>query len=179
MAQWNAASLAAVTIAALTGGVAPAAGGSPRVAFFGFDLINTSLEPTKPVEEARLQMLNVLLRDKLSASGRFSFVSIPPGLQKEIATGPGIRKCNGCERDLANRIGAEWAAWGTVQKVSNLILNINLYMENAQSGKLEFSKSVDIGTTVSITCFATTSSVTEEEPSARGGGEREVLPCQL
>jgi Protein of unknown function (DUF2380) len=89
-------------------------------------------------------MLDVFLRDKLSASGRFSFVSIPPELQKEIAAGPGIRNCNACERDFANRIGAEWAAWGTVQKVSNLILNINLYIENAQTGKLEFAKSVDI-----------------------------------
>jgi Protein of unknown function (DUF2380) len=33
---------------------------------------------------------------------------------------------------------------GTVQKVSNVILNINLYIEDAQSGKMEFVKSVDI-----------------------------------
>jgi hypothetical protein len=111
MAQWNAASLAAVTIATLTGGAASDAGGNPRVAFFGFELINTSLEPTKPVEEARLQMLDVFLLEKLSASGRFCFVSIPPELQKEIAADPGIRNCNACERDFANRIGAEWAAW--------------------------------------------------------------------
>jgi hypothetical protein len=31
-----------------------------------------------------------------------------------------------------------------VQKVSNLILNINVYMENVQAGKMEFVKSVDI-----------------------------------
>jgi hypothetical protein len=80
-------------------------------------------------------MLDVFLRDKLSAPGRFSFVSIPPELQKEIAAGPGIRNCNACERDFANRIGAEWAAWGTVQKVSNLILNIakNLSLVSAQN----------------------------------------------
>ena len=30
----------------------------------------------------------------------------------------------------AQKAGADWAAWGTVQKVSNLILNINLYMED-------------------------------------------------
>jgi hypothetical protein len=72
MAQWNAASLAAVTIAALTGGAAPDAGGNPRVAFFGFELINTSLEPTKPVEEARLQMLDVWGRLRpLKALGHF------------------------------------------------------------------------------------------------------------
>jgi Protein of unknown function (DUF2380) len=31
-----------------------------------------------------------------------------------------------------------------VQKVSNLILNINLYMEDAASGQMEFAKNVDI-----------------------------------
>jgi hypothetical protein len=41
-------------------------------------------------------------------------------------------------------VGANWAAWGTVQKVSNLILNINVYMEDAESGKMKFARSVDI-----------------------------------
>ena len=29
-------------------------------------------------------------------------------------------------------VGANWAAWGTVRKVSNLILNINVYIEDAE-----------------------------------------------
>jgi Protein of unknown function (DUF2380) len=116
----------------------------PRVAFFGFSIINTSLEPTKPEEEARLRMLDSLLRERLAASGKFTLIEISPKLQQEIARGADIRDCNGCERDYAKRAGADWAAWGTVQKVSNLILNINLYMEDAQTGKLAFVKSVDI-----------------------------------
>lgn len=131
----------AVAIAAST---AACATDSPRVAFLGFAILNTSLEPTKPEEEARLRMLENLLREKLDASGRFTLVRIPPDLQQEITRGPEIRDCNGCERGYARKAGADWAAWGTVQKVSNLILNINLYMEDAQSGKLEFVKSVDI-----------------------------------
>ena len=31
-----------------------------------------------------------------------------------------------------------------MQKVSNLILNINVYVEDAEAGKMEFVKSVDI-----------------------------------
>jgi hypothetical protein len=120
------------------------AGGVPRVAFFGFDLINTSLEPPSPLEQQRLRMLDDLFREKLNASGRFKIVAIPPDMQKDIAAGPPIRSCNGCQRDLAKRIAADWAAWGTVQKVSSLILNINVYMEDAQTGKLTFVKSVDI-----------------------------------
>ena len=116
----------------------------PTVAFFGFQLINTSLQPTSPVEDQRIEMLDQLLRERLDNSGGFKIVPIPPELQQKIAAGPEISGCNGCERGYAKTIGADWAAWGTVQKVSNLILNINLYIEDAATGKMEFVKSVDI-----------------------------------
>ena len=115
-----------------------------RVAFFGFQLINTSLEPTTPTEGERVRMLDDLFRQKLDASGRFTIVAIPPDMRQKLAAEPEISGCNGCERDLARELGADWAAWGTVQKVSNLILNINVYMEDARTGKMEFVKSVDI-----------------------------------
>ena len=35
-------------------------------------------------------------------------------------------------------------AWATVQKARNLILNINVYREDARTSKMEFVKSVDI-----------------------------------
>jgi hypothetical protein len=134
-----------VLILALSARIAGAeADDKPRVAFFGFDLINTSLEPPDPIEHRRLRMLDDLFREKLDASGRFRIVTIPPEMQREIAAGPAIRNCNGCQRDLAKKVGADRAAWGTVQKVSSLILNINVYMEDAQTGKLNFIKSVDI-----------------------------------
>ncbi len=137
--------LNAVLVWAVSAGSAGAeADGVSRVAFFGFDLINTSLEPSNPLEDKRRQMLNDLFREKLNASGHFKIVTILPDMQKEIADGPAIRNCNGCQRDFAKRIGADLAAWGTVQKVSNLILNINVYIEDAQTGKLNFLKSVDI-----------------------------------
>jgi hypothetical protein len=142
--QRNAATLIAALVVAIGLSAPAVAADSPRVAFFGFSLINTSLEPTKPEEEARLRLLDNLLRERLAASGRFTIVDIPPELQNEIVRGADIRDCNGCQRDYAKRAGADWAAWGTVQKVSNLILNINLYMEDAETGKLTFIKSVDI-----------------------------------
>jgi hypothetical protein len=116
----------------------------PTVAFFGFQLINTSLEPTSASETTRLEMIDRLLEERLDNSGRFKIVPLPPEVQRKIAAGPEIRGCNGCERSYATAIGADWAAWGTVQKVSNLILNINLYIEDAATGKMEFVKSVDI-----------------------------------
>jgi hypothetical protein len=116
----------------------------PRVAFFGFQLINSSLERTTPAEAARIRLLDDLFREKLDASSRFRIVAIPPDLDREVASGPAIGNCNGCERDFARKVDASRAAWGIVQKVSNLILNINVYMEDAETGKMEFARSVDI-----------------------------------
>ena len=115
-----------------------------RVAFFGFQLINTSLEPTSEAETARIAMLDDLFREKLEASGRFEIVTLPPDVQQAVAEGPEISGCNGCERGFATRSGADLAAWGTVQKVSNLILNINVYVTEAETGAPFFVRSVDI-----------------------------------
>ena len=125
-------------------GVTAADQGLPRVAFFGFQLINTSPQPTTPEETQRIRMLDDMFQRRLDASGRFKMVSIPTDLRGKIAAAPEISNCNGCERDFALEAGADWAAWGTVQKVSNLILNINIYMEDARANKMEFIKSVDI-----------------------------------
>ena len=139
-----AAAIGLLLAASYPNGAAGAENAVPHVAFFGFQLINTSLEPTTESELRRIGMLDELFRQRLDDSGRFMIVPIPPDTQQHIAAGPEISGCNGCERDYAKSIGANWAAWGTVQKVSNLILNINLYMEDAASGQLEFVKSVDI-----------------------------------
>jgi hypothetical protein len=144
MACWKASNVFVAVVVLVVGAGGAAAAESRRVAFFGFFLINTSLQPTQPAEEKRLEMLDTVLRDQLAGAGRFSFVAIPAEVQKQAVAGSGIPNCNGCERDLAEKTGAEWVAWGTVQKVSNLILNINLYMEDVQTGRIEFAHSVDI-----------------------------------
>jgi hypothetical protein len=115
----------------------------PRVAFFGFQLINTSLQSTTPEEAQRIRSLDGMFQRKLTSSGRFQLIPVPPDLDDAIAAAP-IANCNGCERDFALKAGADLAAWGTVQKVSNLILNINVYLEDAHTKKMLFVKSVDI-----------------------------------
>jgi hypothetical protein len=136
-----------IFLAIMAGGAANAGPNGkdvPRVAFLGFEFINTSLEATAPVEVERIRLLDDVMRQKLTASSSFEMVDIPPDRIKEIASGPTISNCNGCQRKFAQMVGANWAAWGTVQKVSNLILNINVYMEDAESGKMKFARSVDI-----------------------------------
>ncbi len=138
MSLSRATSFSLIFLAGLWGaGGGEAAGTSPqRVAFLGFELINTSLEPTTPDEARRTE--------NLARAGRFELVAIPPDMRREIEASADISNCNGCERVFANPLGADLACWGTVQKVSNLILNINVYVEDARTGKMAFAKSVDI-----------------------------------
>src|ERR1700759_1694960 len=110
MTSWKAASIITAVGLVISAGAAPAAE-SRRLAFFGFFLINTSLEPTQPAEEQRLENLGVILREQLAGAGRFSFVAIPQEIQKQAVAGSGIPNCNGCERVLAEKAGCELVAW--------------------------------------------------------------------
>lgn len=124
--------------------VAHAGEAATPTAFFGFRMINSSLEETTPDEKRRVAMLEEILRTKLEQSGSYRFVEIPKEVKAKVEAGPAIGECNGCEVELGKKLGAERILWGTVQKVSNLILNVNVYMGDVGTGQMTFIKSVDI-----------------------------------
>src|SRR5947209_4806219 len=118
----------------------------PRVAVFDFELIDTSLEGemkgTSAEEKARLAKLAPMLREKLAASNRYIVVDVAPVL--EHAHAQNLQACGGCDATLAQEAGADIAVTGTVQKVSNLILNLNIYLRNAKDDRLLQAMSADI-----------------------------------
>ena len=136
-----AAALLFAATAAANGQAAPA-----RVAVFDFELRDTSLQGattgTPDAERQRLDMLSNRLREALAASGRYEVVDIAP--VRDQARQNHLQNCGGCERRFAAEIGAELAVTGVVQKVSNLILNINIYVRDVASGKLVEGHSADI-----------------------------------
>jgi hypothetical protein len=115
----------------------------PRLAVFDFEMINTSLEPTRPDEERRLRLIDDELRNLLRRSGRFELIGTAEA-ENQATKAVDLRNCNGCEVDIARRLGADEVMTGTVQKVSNLILNINLYARAVPSGERLLVASVDI-----------------------------------
>ena len=149
LAAW---ALAAVLIfGPLTVGVPSAATAAPSeaaksVAFLNVQFLNDheDLEPTTSAERARLALITSLFKAKLQASGRYTFVSIPADTAAKISAGPEVGACGGCEFGYGKELGADYAAWIVVQKVSDLILNINVYMADVATRKLTFVHSVDI-----------------------------------
>ncbi len=102
------------------------------------------LEPTTAAERTRIGLVGSVFKAKLEASGRYTFVSIPAEAAGKIAAGPEVGACGGCEFGYGKQLGADTVAWIVVQKVSDLILNINVYMADVATGKLAFVHSVDI-----------------------------------
>ncbi len=116
------------------------------VAFLGvhFQNDNEEYEPTNAAEKARLRALEDAFRSKLLATGRYTFVDVPGEMRAKIDAGQAIGECGGCEIDYGRSLGAQTIAWIRVQKVSNLILNMNVYMADMASQKMTFVRSVDI-----------------------------------
>jgi len=55
-----------------------------------------------------------------------------------------LRDCNGCEVEIGRALGADVVLIGWVQKVSNLILNINVQARDVHSGTTLYARSVDL-----------------------------------
>jgi hypothetical protein len=116
-----------------------------KVAVFPFELIDTSLEGElagpREDEARRLDAVAVEVRAAVAAAGLALVDTAPVAAE---AARLNLQACGGCDRTLAQKLGADWAVTGTVQKVSNLILNINLYVRDVASGEMRQAVSADI-----------------------------------
>lgn len=141
------AALASLALAAFASS-APAQEGEdpPSVAVFDFELIDTSLEGEmmgpQEAETRRLEALGRALRVAYEADAGHRLADVGP--VRERARSRNLRECGGCAAGLAQEVGADLAVTGTVQKVSNLILNINVYVTPVGGEGPERAFSADI-----------------------------------
>jgi hypothetical protein len=116
---------------------------APLAATFAFQLDDTSLQGEMRGHDAgdlvRLSRLDAQLRDGLAKSGRYTPMAVPTNAGEQSWW-----TCDGCEIDPARKAGAKISVIGWVQKVSNLILNINIVMRDVGTGQRIAAGSVDI-----------------------------------
>ncbi|MGD9783773.1 MAG: DUF3280 domain-containing protein [Hyphomicrobiaceae bacterium] len=86
-------------------------------------------------ETARLTAITSELERRIAADGRYRLAD-RTGIAAELADRAPISKCNGCEDDLASKAGAELALVATVEKLSDLLFNFNLYLRDVKAQKL-------------------------------------------
>ncbi len=123
-------------------GPASALASTPTAVVFPFAFIDTSPEPPRADELARLHDAGQELRRLLVQSQRY--VVIETASTKAKAAGTDFVNCQSCAVTEAKELGADVAIIGWVQKVSNLILNINAVIRSAATGDIVSAGSVDI-----------------------------------
>lgn len=117
-----------------------------KAAFFGVTFLDTSAEGeingTRADETARVAMLEEYIAAGFTAQG-LELVDLAPASARLAAT-RNPEHCNGCDTAIARELGARYSIVSEVQKVSNLILAINIYIRDAQTGAQLRGQAVDI-----------------------------------
>jgi hypothetical protein len=112
-----------------------------------FELIDEQA-PDVPFPEApaRLAMISRRLRDAFVRERFYDVIDPAPvaALIEATRKSQNVLDCNGCDVEIARQAGVDRLLVGWVQKVSNLILNVNIEVREASSGKPVLVKSVDL-----------------------------------
>jgi len=128
-----------------------AAFAAQKAIIFPFDLIDQQqqfeigLMPKglDPEDKRRLGVITEELTRLIKESGRYEVLD-PAPIAKDIEDKAPIYKCNGCEDDLANKIGADIAFIGTVRKASDVLFTVSIYVRDVASQKVIHQGSSEI-----------------------------------
>lgn len=101
------------------------------VAFLGLYLMNNEGDADDSDERARVAMAQDQIARDLAARG-FTLVDTAPVAEK-LAQIKNIASCNGCDMALARDLGADYSVTGEIQKTSELILALNLFLRDVDA----------------------------------------------
>ena len=119
-------------------------------AVMDFELINEmrdyETEDTQAAQQRRLILIGDTLRQEFDQRGMYRTIdnNAATDLIANQKSRQDLRNCNGCELDIGRALGADVIILCWVQKVSNLILNVNIEAKDVASGKTLYTKSVDL-----------------------------------
>jgi len=141
--------LAGIAFALLAGAAASAA--EPKsLAVMDFELIDEmrqyESEQGRRDTDRRLAFITAELVRQFRSRGMYRVVDNAPAapLIEKLRASYDLRACNGCELDIGKALGVDRVALCWVQKVSNLILNIDIEVHAVPTGETVYAKSVDI-----------------------------------
>jgi muconolactone delta-isomerase len=109
------------------------------IAVLEVEFVDTSPSDTRgpnPDEVRRLQGTVARIRTVLGQNENYTVVDAEQVRALVRARDPNqsLHRCNGCELELGRALGADWVLVGWVQKVSNLILNLNVLVRDVGTG---------------------------------------------
>lgn len=133
--------LVAVTTTLSLAGIAQAE--PEKVAVFDFQFARGAPTPPTEDDKVRLQKTTEQFRTLLKDTGRYTLVPTDP-VKADVEKTADLRACGGCADTFGKTLGADGIFVGEVQKVSSLILNMNVYYKPLKETGPEKAYSVDL-----------------------------------
>lgn len=118
-----------------------------RIVMLDFQLIDDTLDrASDAAQQQRLRKISDALRQEFIDRHFYTVLDSQPqqALIDDLTRRFDLHDCNGCDVDIGRALGADRVMTAWVQKVSNLILNLNIQIRDVQSGLIVLNKSVDI-----------------------------------
>lgn len=124
----------------------------PPLAFAGFELIDEQPDPVRTaLQPPRLARLGDQMARGLHDRGLYRVAGLDSDADRISAAVAQVRttvdllhRCNGCLDPIAEAAQVRLVGVGWVQRVSNLILNLNLAVWDVPQDRMTLTKSVDI-----------------------------------
>lgn len=125
-------------------GTATAAGSEPqsspvKIAVFDFELEDdtppAALLNKSDTHAATMAKVSAAAREQLTSTGRYSLVDVAKSDAKPVRDGM-LRRCQGCEADLARQLGADESLIGIVRPVTATDYYVLVVIRDARSGKV-------------------------------------------
>lgn len=117
-----------------------------KVAFLGITFLDTSTEGAyngaRDDETARVDLAEARVRERFTEAG-LDLVDTSPVAERLAATA-NPAECYGCDVRMGEELGADYVLVGEIQKVSNLILSMNLVLRRVPDGAFVRGMSADI-----------------------------------
>jgi ABC-type proline/glycine betaine transport system substrate-binding protein len=111
-----------------------------KLAVFDFELEDSS--PTAVLQgqtlssaDDDLRKVTSAARTALAQSGRYVLVDVSK-VDAKAATEKSLRKCNGCEADIAHQLGAEQSLLGVVIRATQTDYYLLIQIRDARTGKI-------------------------------------------
>jgi Protein of unknown function (DUF2380) len=133
-------------------GALPLAGWSqaplPSLVLPDLELLEDHPDPSLAADHARrIQSTSRELREGLARSGLYRVIdpaTVQAAIDQQRAAHATIFDCNGCAQSIGQAAGSDLVALAWVQKVSQLILNLNVEVRETATDRRLLNKSVDM-----------------------------------
>ena len=119
-----------------------------KIAVLPFDIRDAAMEGDPfalPKEEdlARLRLVADELKALMTASGQYRVVDLA-AYASEIEKASPFYKCDGCEMEIARPAGADLALTGFVDKVTDALMSLQIFVRDVATGEMRQTMSAEI-----------------------------------